>query len=209
MTMSERAKSKAATGAQGRGRGRLSSIDLMPPECDGLISWAARELADRSKTQSDIYAEFMTECEKLQAEHRGELEFVIPSFSAFNRYSIRLARLTRRLDQTREIVSSLAEKFDAKDSDDLTIMTAETIKSLVLHLLAEADDALDPKDAMHLASAFRQAAQAQSISTDRRRKVEADFAARVTDAVATVGKVNGMSAATLEQIKAQILGVSV
>ena len=199
--------SKAKAGI--RGRGRLSSIDLLPPECDGLISWAARELADRSKTQSDIYAEFMTECEKLQAEHRGELEFVIPSFSAFNRYSIRLARLTRRLDQTREIVSSLAEKFDAKDSDDLTIMTAETIKSLVLHLLAEADDALDPKDAMHLASAFRQAAQAQSISTDRRRKVEADFAARVTDAVATVGKVNGMSAATLEQIKAQILGVSV
>ena len=205
MTVGEGGKAKAGV----RGRGRLSSFNLLPPECDGLISWAAQELAKMARTQIDIYAEFVTKCEDLMAEHRGELEFVIPSFSAFNRQSIRLAKLTKRLDQTREIVSTLSEGFDAKDSDDLTIMTAETIKSLVLHLLADADDALDPKDAMHLASAFRQAAQAQSISTDRRRKVEADFAARVTDAVATVGKVNGMSAATLEQIKAQILGVSV
>lgn len=104
-------------------------------------------------------------------------------------------------------MASLSEGFDAKDSDDLTIMTAETIKAIVLHLLADADDALDPKDAMHLASAFRQAAQAQSISTDRRRKVEAEFAARVTDAVDNVGKTSGMSAATLEKIKAEILGV--
>jgi hypothetical protein len=201
--MTDTARGKSAI----RGRGRLSSIDLLPPECDALISWAAVELADRSKTQTDIYAEFVTQCEALMKEHRGEIDFVIPSFSAFNRYSIRLARLTRRLDQTREIVSHLAEKFDAKDSDDLTIMTAETIKSLVLHMLAEADDALDPKDAMHLASAFRLSVQAQSISTDRRRKVEADFAARVTEAVDTVGKVNGMSAETLERIKAEILGV--
>ena len=198
------AKSKSTV----RGRGRLSSFNLLPPECDGLISWAAQELAKLARTQTDIYAEFVTKCEELMAEHRGELEFTIPSFSAFNRQSIRLARMTKRLDQTREIVSTLSEGFDAKDSDDLTIMTAETIKAIVLHLLADADDALDPKDAMHLASAFRQAAQAQSISTDRRRKVEAEFAARVTDAVDNVGKTSGMSAATREKIKAEILGVS-
>ena len=191
-----------------RGRGRLSAFNLLPSECDGLIAWAAQELAAMARTQTDIYAEFVTRCEDLMAEHRGELDFVIPSMSAFNRQSIRLARMTKRLDQTREIVASLSETFDAKDSDDLTIMTAETIKAIVLHLLAEADDALDPKDAMHLASAFRQAAQAQSISTDRRRKVEAEFAARVTNAVETVGKVNGMSAETLEKIKAEILGVT-
>lgn len=191
-----------------RGRGRLSGFDLMPPEADGLIAWAARELSDRARTQVDIYSEFVAQCEALMAEHRGEIDFAVPSFSAFNRHSIRLARLTRRLDQTRQIVGSLAEKFDAKEADDLTIMTAETIKSLVLHLLGEYDENIAPKDAMHLATTLRQAAQAQSISTDRRRKVEAEFAARVTDAVETVGKVNGMSAATLEKIKAEILGVS-
>lgn len=189
------------------GRGRLSSIDVMPPECDAIIAWASMALSSRDDTQTDIYAEFVEKCEALMKEHRGELDFKIPSFSSFNRYSIRMAKLTRRLDQTREIVSAISAKFDAKDSDDLTVMTAETIKSLVLHMLADADDAVTPKDAMHLASAFRQAAQAQNISSDRRRKLEADFEGRVTDAVDTVAKAKGMTMETAELVKQQILGV--
>lgn len=192
-----------------KGRGRLSSIELMPPECDGIISWAAQELSKRVRTQVDIYAEFVSQCEAVMREHRGELEFKIPAFSSFNRYSFKLARLTRRLDQTRAIVSTLAEKFDPADADNLTIMAAETIKSLVLNMLAEADeDNANPLGVMQLAAAFKQAVQAQSISSDRRRKVEADFAAKIDTAVATVARVKGLTAETAEAIKAQILGVS-
>jgi len=189
-------------------RGRLSAIDLMPPEADGIISWAAAELGLRERTQTDIYAEFTGKCEALMAEHRGELEFAIPAFSSFNRYSIRLARLTRRLDETRQIVSALSASFDAKDSDDLTIMTAETIKALVLHMLGDGADGIAPKDAMLLATAFKSAAQAQSISTDRRRKVEAEFESRIGTAVETVARAKGLTVETAEAIKAQILGVA-
>ncbi|MBN8290572.1 DUF3486 family protein [Rhodobacter sp. NTK016B] len=191
-----------------RGRGRLSSFDLMPPEADGIIAWAAQELSDRERTQTDIYAEFVTRCEALMREHRGELEFSIPAFSSFNRYSMRLARLTRRLDQTKAIVSTLAEKFDPADADNLTVMTAETVKALVLTMLSETDeDGIDAKSVMQLAAAFKQAVQAQSISTDRRRKAEADFQTRVEDAVQTVAKAKGLTAETTEAIKSQILGV--
>ncbi len=189
-------------------RGRLSAIDLMPPEADGIISWAAAELGLRERTQTDIYAEFVGKCEALMSEHRGELEFAIPAFSSFNRYSIRLARLTRRLDETRQIVSALSASFDAKDSDDLTIMTAETIKALVLHMLGDGADGIEPKDAMLLASAFKSAAQAQSISTDRRRKVEKEFESRIGAAVETVARAKGLTVETAEAIKAQILGVA-
>lgn len=189
-------------------RGRLSAIDLMPPEADGIISWAAAELGLRERTQTDIYAAFTGKCEALMAEHRGELEFAIPAFSSFNRYSIRLARLTRRLDETRQIVSALSASFDAKDSDDLTIMTAETIKALVLHMLGDGADGIEPKDAMLLATAFKSAAQAQSISTDRRRKVEKEFESRIGVAVETVARAKGLTAETAEAIKAQILGVA-
>jgi len=189
-------------------RGRLSAIDLMPPEADGIISWAAAELGLRERTQTDIYAEFVGKCEELMAEHRGELEFAIPAFSSFNRYSIRLARLTRRLDETRQIVSALSASFDAKDSDDLTIMTAETIKALVLHMLGDGADGIAPKDAMLLATAFKSAAQAQSISTDRRRKVENEFESRIGAAVETVARAKGLTVETAEAIKAQILGVA-
>ncbi|TKD12908.1 DUF3486 family protein [Rhodobacter capsulatus] len=191
-----------------RGRGRLSSIDLMPSECDGIIAWAAQELGNRERTQTEIYAEFVERCEALMREHRGELEFKIPAFSSFNRYAIRMARLTRRLDQTRAIVSQLADRFDPADADNLTVMAAETIKALVLQMLAEADeDSVDPLGVMQLAAGFKNAVQAQSISTDRRRKAEADMAKKVDQAVTAVAKAKGMTAETAEAIKAQILGV--
>lgn len=189
------------------GRGRLSSFETLPTEAEGIVAWAASELADRDKTQTDIYAEFVGKCEALMAEHRGELEFDIPAFSSFNRYSIRQARLSKRLTETRAIVAVLAEKFDAKASDDLTVLTAETIKALVLHMLGDVSDGIAPKDAMLLATAFKSATQAQHISSDRRRKLETDFAKKVETAVDTAAKVSGMSKETAEKIKSEILGV--
>lgn len=189
------------------GRGRLSSFDLLPTEAEGIVAWAASELADREKTQTDIYAEFVGKCEALMAEHRGELEFDIPAFSSFNRYSIRQARLSKRLTETREIVAVLAQKHDAKASDDLTIIAGEMIKSVVLHMLGDGADGVAPKELKALADAFRAAQMAQNMSSDRRTKEDAKLAARVTEAVDTVAKAAGMTKETTEAIKAQILGV--
>ena len=50
------------------GRGRLSSFDLLPTEADHIVAWAASELSDREKTQTDIYAEFVGKCEALMAK---------------------------------------------------------------------------------------------------------------------------------------------
>ncbi len=190
-----------------RGRGRLSGFELLPVECEPLLAEAAQALGARQRTQLDIYADFVRGCEEIMAASRGEIEFTIPSFSSFNRLSIRLARITRRLDQTRQIVAAISEKFDARESDDLTIMLGETIKSLILHMLAEGDEVLQSKDVMQLATAFKAALQAQSISSDRRRKVEAEFEGKVTEAVERAAKATGMSAETAEAVKAQILGV--
>lgn len=190
------------------GRGRLSSLDLLPPEADGLVAAAAQALAGRDQTQTEIYAEFVAGCEKLMREHRGELEFRIPAFSSFNRFSLRLARLTRRLDQTRSIVSALSEKFDPREADDLTVLTAETIKALVLQLVGEVEhDQIGAKDLMQIAAAFRSAVQAQGLSTERRAKAEKLFADKAQAAVDQVAKAKGLSAETVDEIKAQILGV--
>lgn len=191
-----------------RGRGRLSKIDLMPGECDGVIAWAAQELADRDRTQMEIYTEFVEKCEALMAEHRGELEFEIPSFSGFNRYSLKLAAMTRRMEETREIAATLADRFGAKESDDLTIMAGEAIKSLVFNMLGEADGQLGAQEAMFLAAAFKSAVQAQRVSSDRRAKLEKEFEGKVGAAVEAVAKVKGMTAETVEEIKGKLLGVS-
>jgi hypothetical protein len=190
------------------GRGRLSGIELLPPECDQIIAEAASALQDRERTQLDIYEEFFNKLNALKREHRGELDFPIPSFSAFNRYSIRLATLTRRMEDTRAIAATISERFDAQASDDLTLIAAEAIKTLVFEILTDAGESgVDPKGAMSLANALHKATQAQSVSTARREKVEAAFAKDVDKAVETVAKVKGLTAETAEAIKAQILGV--
>lgn len=189
-------------------RSRLSGIELLPEECGPVVAWAAEQLQDRDRTQTDIYAEFYGKLEALKKEHRGELEFTIPSFSAFNRYSIRLATMSHRMNQTREIASTIASKFDAQASDDLTLIAAEAIKTLVFELLTSAGEAgIDPKGAMSLANALRAAAQAQGVSTARRLKVEKDFEAKAVEAVQAVAKMKGMSTETTDAILGQILGV--
>lgn len=189
-------------------RGRLNSIELLPEECDAIIAKAAADLQDRGRTQTEIYEEFHASLEALQREHRGELEFAIPSFSSFNRYSLKLAHISGRMNQTREIAATLAEKFDAKASDDLTLIAAEAIKTLVFELLTNSGEAgLDPKGAMSLANALRAAAQAQGVSTARRQKVEADFETKAKEAVDLVQRSRGLTDETASEILDQILGV--
>ena len=189
-------------------RGHLSGIERLPEECGPAIAAAAAALQDRARTQKEIHDEFVAELERLKEEHHGELEFTIPSFSAFNRYSIKLAVMSHRMNQTREIASTIASKFDAQASDDLTLIAAEAIKTLVFELLTSAGEAgIDPKGAMSLANALRAATQAQGVSTARRQKVEKEFGEKVTEAVQAVAKAKGMSTETSDAILGQILGV--
>ena len=190
------------------GRGRLSNIELLPEQCAPVVAWAATELQKRERTQTEIYQDFVSQLEGIQREHRGELEFPIPSPSAFNRYSLHLAAMTQRINQTRDIASTLASKFDAGASDDLTLIAAEAIKTLIFELLTAGGEAgIDPKGAMSLANALRSATQAQGISTARRQKVEAEFKEQAEAAIETVAKAKGLTRDTVSDIKAQILGV--
>lgn len=192
------------------GRGRLSSFDLLPREVDDIVAWAATELGNRDRTQKDIYAEFVQRCDDRMAEMRGEIDFVIPSYKSFNQHSLRLARMSAMLDKTREIAAVVAGRFDAQTSDDISVFTAETIKSLVLFMLNSSGelDISASKNLMELASALRQATQAQTVSSERRRRAEAEIKEKVAEAVTSVARVRGLSAETVEAIQAQVLGVS-
>lgn len=193
-----------------KGRGPLSGIERLPAECDPIIEWAEEQLRDRDRTQTEIYEEFFLKMQQLQAEHRGELEFVIPSFTAFNRHSIKLAVLTRRIEDTSRIAEAIGKTFDSGKSDNLTLIAAEAIKTLIFELLTEGGKAgFTPKAAKELADGLRSASQAQGISTNRRVKVDKEFKADVTTAVDTVARMKGLSAETADAIKSQILGVKV
>jgi hypothetical protein len=190
------------------GRGRLNHIELLPEECASVVAWAADALQDRDQTQTEIYQEFVSRLQAVDREYRGELEIRVPSFSAFNRYSIKLSAMTRRLDETREIASVIAGKFDAKASDDLTLIAAEAIKTLIFELLtSKGESGIDPKGAMSLANALFKASQAQGVSSARRQKIEAEFKGKVEQVIDTVAKEKGMSADVVAQLRHDFLGV--
>jgi len=192
--------------AERRGRGRLSSIDLLPPECDAVVVWAAEQLAAMERTQTDIYAEFRERLIAVQGETGAA--FDVPSFSSFNRYSVRLATMARRLDQTREIAASLSDRMDAGSSDDLTVIAAEAIKTLIFELLqAKGEAGISTKGAQELANALRAAAAAQKVSTSRRREIEQELSDRVDEVVEEVGREAGLSAERVAQIRRDVLGV--
>lgn len=196
--------------AERRGRGRLNAFETLPPECDALIAVAASDLQAREKTQKDIYREFFDACQRLMADSHGELSFAIPSPSAFNRYSVNLATMTRRLDETREIAGAIASTFDAGKSDDVTLIASEAIKTLVFQLLTTADPAkVDLKGVKALADALRSAVQAQNISSIRKDRLEAQFAAKTEETVREVGRQQGWSEDSVDAALAKVLGVQV
>ncbi|MBB2685156.1 UNVERIFIED_ORG: Lhr-like helicase [Rhizobium etli] len=190
-----------------KGRGRLSSIQLLPQECNQVVMWAAAELQENARTQLEIYKEFSGKLEALQRESRGELEFTIPSFSAFNRYSINLDAMTRDLNETREMAAAISDTFDPEESDDLTLVAAEAIKALIFTMLRTQRGKIGSKDAKALADALRSATHAQSVSTARRDKIEAKFKAQAEKAIEKVSKEKGMSAEVVAQLRRDFLGV--
>ena len=121
------------------GRGRLSSIELLPAEADEAVAWAAAELIDRTRTADDIHAEFNG---KLAAIGLGPI-----SRSAFGRYSIRQSSLARRREVTREIVAAINAKLNIKDMDELSIVLGDTLKMVVFETLERgAEKGFSPKD---------------------------------------------------------------
>lgn len=198
-----------------KGRGRLTAIDQLPEECEPIVSWAAQELADRTRTQVEIYGEFKKKLIALQGEQG--IDFDIPSFSAFNRYSLRLAMISRRLEQTREIAATLSERMDAAGSDDLTLIAAEALKTLIFEILQSTGEAgISPKGAMELANALRAASAAQVSSSNRRAKleadaklkqIEADMKAKAEKALDTLSQEPGISKAAIARARRDFLGV--
>lgn len=180
-----------------KGRGRLSTIDLLPEEAADAVKWAYDELRKRERTQQDIHSEF-----NFKLAEQGILPI---SFSAFNRHSIRLAGMARRHEEVRAITSALTERLDPTQADDLTIMAAETIKTIVFELME--GEGVTPKNAMELARALQSAVHSQNLSLDRRRALQTQFSKQVDEAITAVQSETGLSEFQAKSMRAKVLGL--
>lgn len=177
-----------------KGRGRLSSLDLLPEEARDDVIWAIAELNTRERTQADILFEL---------NDRLAVKGIDPiSRSAFNRKSMRLAKRSMQIDERRHIYAGIAERLTPEEVGKADLVLGEFLKTLIDELLD--GDGLVSKNAMELARAYKDTVMAQRHSAELREKAEAQAEARLKKVVDEVGEVvrktAGISQETLDEI---------
>ena len=184
-------------------RGRLSSIDLLPDEAQPYVLAAMSALKDRKREQESIREELNT--------HLLSLGCGPVSKSAFNRKALWLAGFGQQLIQAREVAAVLAEKLDKAPEGDVGLLLNETIKMIVYDIVMKGsldDESASLDMAKDAALALYRLEHARKVSIVTRKKIMDDFGEKAVTAVDAVAKVKGLTAETVEAIKAKILGVA-
>lgn len=193
-------------------RGRISAIDELPDWADEAKAWAFDQLKKRKKTQLDILDGFNDRLRAASLANDASAEVPVISRSAFNRTAITIATHGRRLEETREIAAVLAPKLDQAGDNSVTLMVSETIKTLIFEMLSNAGQLTADGDTaemlMMTARALTAAEQAKKISSETRKKIEAELHDKASKAVDAVAKTAGLTAETVQTIKSKILGIN-
>lgn len=186
-----------------RGRGRLSSIDLLPIEAEEDVVWAWGELRRRKLTQQEIHEQL-----NLRLKLKG-LDGI--SASAFSRKAVRTARIAHRLGEVREIADALSSRFEDGGDEQLTLLVAETIKTMVFEILENAGrlkaDGLTAEMMANFATALKSAEQAKKVSADMAVVIKKNFEKQAVEAIDKVGKSKGLTAEMKEAFKRELFGI--
>lgn len=184
------------------GRGRLSTIDMLPDEAEPDLIWAVEQLRERKMHARAILDEF-----NARLADRG----IAPiSKSAWGRYAVRKAIQFRKLDEVRRISDELVESLGADGPDQVTVAVAEMVKLAAFRLL-EGGDA-GAKDVNELARALNSAVNAQKTSAEHRRRIEAqiqDKLVSAADKAETLAREAGLGADRIAQMRRDVLGLRV
>ncbi|MBB5987419.1 phage protein Gp27 family protein [Sphingobium lignivorans] len=180
------------------GRGRLSSVDMLPEEAEPDIVWAMEQLRERQMPSNAILSEF-----NARLADRGIAGI---SKSAWGRYAIRKALQFRKQDEVRRISGDLVASLGTKGADELTVMVGEMIKLRLFELLE--GGALDAKGSMEAARALQSSVNAQKASAEHRRRLE-EMRKQVTEAIDKVAdSAPGVDAEQLlKRIREDVYGI--
>lgn len=186
-------------------RPRPSLIDLLPEECEGVVSWAAQELANTARSQTDIYKEFCSRLEEIKDELR--LNFQIPHYVSFTRHNLKLAKITKQMRQAQLMAEAVNDRTDGQDADALTQSVSRMLKTMMVEMMTNAmEKGFVPKEAAAVGMALERIAKAENISTARRQKLQEELASKTKKAVQTVAKAKGLTSEAANEILDKILG---
>lgn len=183
------------------GRGRLSTLDLLPEEAQLDLLWLNQELRANSRTQVELRDIFNA---------RLAVHGIDPiSVGAFSRYSSRKATAFHELDATMRMSRELAEMLGTDSADQLTITLSNMLQVQGVKLIEAEGSKLAAKDIMELAKAVQAVVSAQKQSADYRRTMERENAQKLEEAnkdVAAIGKAAGVSDEVMRKITQRLTG---
>lgn len=186
------------------GRGRLDSFDTMPEEGQEDLRWAFDELnkPPPCRTQMEILSELNG-----RLADKG-LQLI--SKSAFNRKSLSISMAARRINDMRAVFTGIADRLTPENIDQGNVSLAEFIKTLIAEIVSQHEGQLSAKEVKELAHAFALVISGTKLSGARRTQAEAIVEAKrkAADAAGAVARKAGLTDATVNKLKAEILGMS-
>lgn len=189
------------TGGRREGRGRLSTMEMLPEEADADLAWVNEALRESKQPQIAILADF-----NARLADRG----IAPiSKGAFSRYSVRKAQQWREYDERLRLSKALCEGMGPDGADKMTVAVSERIKMAADALLAQGD--LSAKEINALASANRSAVTAQRHAAELRRSLEDEHKRKVAEAakdVSRIGRAHGVSEEAMQLITQRLAGIA-
>lgn len=189
------------TSGRREGRGRLSTMEMLPEEADADLAWVNEELRTSKRPQVAILAEFNARL----ADHG-----IAPiSKGTFSRYSVRKARQWREYDERLRLSKALCEGMGPDGADKMTVAVSERIKMAADELLSRGE--LSAKEINALANANRAAVTAQRHAAELRRSLEEEHKRKVAEAakdVAKIGKAHGVSDEAMKLITQRLAGIA-
>lgn len=187
---------------QRKGRGRPSSIDLIPEDLRVRLNQALR---DRRFTQHQI----LDQINELLVD-RGKPEV---SRSALNRYSMQIESKGAQMREARAAAEALCSGLDARGNGDLTQAVSELVRTLAFdHLLTmQEGDGVDV-DVLNKVALLTQrielastrGIQREQLIRDEARKQALEDAAKAVEDAAVQ---QGLSAEQADFWRKQVLGV--
>jgi len=180
---------------------RKSSIDLLPAE----IRDALHELL-RDPTVNQLEA-----TQKVNALLEAEEHEIRLSKSAVNRYSQRMDAIGEKMRQSRQIADMWIGKLGNQPQGQVGKLLNEFTRTMAfetaLHM-SEGEDPIPPKLLKELSLAIKHLEEAASVNEKREREIRRQMAEEAATAVDEAAKQQGLTADSVAQIKAQILGIA-
>lgn len=174
--------------------GRKSTIQRLPAEVRELIG----RLRERGRTIDEILAKL------------GELEVDV-SRSALGRHVQRIDAIAGQLREQRAVAEAIVARLGDAPESRVARLNIELMHNVVMKLVVGEDGtpvSLDAKEAMFVASSLQKLAAASKTDVDRELKIRQETAKKAAAAVEAVAKSEGLSEATVESFRRQILGVA-